>query len=291
MITSFGSDGSDSEDENNSSDERKTSTHLPEPGNSNHVPYLKSGEIGPALCPTGMQSPIKNSSRSYKLDSTNSTNISNSTSQCNEQSDENRIAGSDNKNSVIQGEKDFSPENKTRKDINVHNTVPKLDLKVSLVPGYGDDSDGEEEVRSKQEIKPLFPISQDENYTNVTNLLKDVHGAFTKNSGTNVQDPEQCNDNSEDTRETKDEPEKAEEKESKTDEDKSKTNIFLEDMQVCGKAFQRKKRIAFDGNYIDFYPNNLQKFAPCYSMCKKLFSPSLFIKLFKNFELRFSWNF
>lgn len=225
MITSFGSDGSDSEDENNSSDEKKT--------------LIRSeSEIGPAFCPPKMQS-TKNSSRQYKLDA---ANISNSTSQS-EQPNENKIAGSESKNNVAQGEKDLSTENKNRKD-----TIPKLDLNVSLVPGYGDDSDGEEEVRPKPEIKPLFPISQDEDaYVNTTNSLQDVQGTFPKSSSSDMQDSDRCSDNSGD-RETKDDPEKMEEKEPKTDGDKTKTNIFLEDMQMCGKAFQRKKRIAFDGN-------------------------------------------
>ncbi|XP_011696542.1 PREDICTED: formin-binding protein 4-like isoform X2 [Wasmannia auropunctata] len=243
MITSFGSDGSDSEDENNSSDENKTSTSLSEPGKSNSVPYVKSGEIGPAFCPTGIQSPTKNLFPSYKSDS---TDVSNSTNHP-EQLDEHKITESDkSKSSVVQGEKEFLMGNKNKKDINSHSTVPKLDLNVSLVPGYGDDSDGEEEVRPKQEIKPLFPIVQNEEYVNVTNSLKNTHDALAKNSD-NVQASDQCSDHSnEDTQEAKNDQEKTEEKESKVDEDKSKANIFLEDMQVCGKAFQRKKRIAFD---------------------------------------------
>ncbi|XP_018371537.1 PREDICTED: formin-binding protein 4-like isoform X1 [Trachymyrmex cornetzi] len=241
MITSFGSDGSDSEDENNSSDENKISTPLSESGKSNSTLYVKSSEIGPAFCPTGIQSPIKNLFHSYKSDS---IDTSNSTSHL-EQLDEHEISESDSKTSVVQGEKEFLMENKNRKDINVHNTIPKLGLHVSLVPGYGDDSDGEEEVRPKQETKPLFPIAQNEEYVNVTNLLKNTHDVPAKNSG-NVQASDQCSDNNEDTQETKNDNERMEEKESKPDEDKSKTNIFLEDMQVCGKAFQRKKRIAFD---------------------------------------------
>lgn len=248
MITSFGSDGSDSEDENNSSDDNKISTPLSESGKSNSAPYLKSGEIGPAFCPTGIQSPTKNLFPSYKSDS---TDISNSTNHP-EQLDERKIIESDSKNNIVQGEKEFLMGNKSRKDINAHNTVPKLDLNVSLVPGYGDDSDGEEEVKPKQEIKPLFPIAQNEEYVNVTHSLKNTHDGPAKNSG-NVQASDQCSDSNEDTQEIKNDHEKTDEKESKTDEDKSKTNIFLEDMQVCGKAFQRKKRIAFDGiNYIDY---------------------------------------
>lgn len=243
MITSFGSDGSDSEEENNSSDENKTSTS--ELGKSNSVPYLKS-EIGPAFCPTGIQSPNKNLFHSHKSDS---TDILNSTSQS-EELEEHKIIESDSKSNIVQGEKEFLMGNKNRKDINAHNTVPKLDLNVSLVPGYGDDSDGEEEVRPKQEIKPLFPIAQDEEYVNI-NSSKNIRDAPTKNSS-NVQASDQCSDSNEDTQDTKNDHEKTEEKELKMDEDKSK-NIFLEDMQVCGKAFQRKKRIAFDGiNYIDY---------------------------------------
>ncbi|XP_011269281.2 uncharacterized protein LOC105259194 [Camponotus floridanus] len=247
MITSFGSDGSDSEDENNSSDEKKISTAL-ELGNSNSVPYLKAGEIGPAFHPTGTQSPTKNLSHSYKFDS---TNISNCTNQS-EQSDKCKITESSNKNSIAQGEK-ISIGNKNRKDINTQNAVPKLDFKVSLVPGYGDDSDGEEEVKPKQEIKPLFPIAQDDEYIDVINSSKMSH-VSTKNSS-NIQTCDQCNDNG-DSQETKND-EKTQEKDSKIDEDKSKTNIFLEDMQMCGKAFQRKKRIAFDVPSTKVKQNNI----------------------------------
>jgi len=242
MITSFGSDGSDSEDENNSSDEKKMPKQsLSEPTNTNPVSYLKSGEIGPAFCPREIKSPIRNLPRPYKPD----LSISNSVNQP-EQSIEQKTVESDSKSSVSQEEKEFSIENKNRKEINVQNAIPKLDLKISLVAGYGGDSDGEEEVRPRQEVKPLFPISQDEDYTNVTKSLKNIHDIFAKNSN-NVQTNDQDNDNCGNIQETKDDHEKVEKKESKTDEDKSKTNIFLEDMQMCGKAFQRKKRIAFDG--------------------------------------------
>lgn len=241
MITSFGSDESDSEEENNSSDENKIIKPLSESGKSNSASYLKSSEIGPAFCPTEIQSSTKNLFHSYK---STSNDISNSSNRL-EEFEERKVTESDSKNSIAQGEKEFPTGNKNRKDNNIHNTVPKLDLNVSLVPGYADDSDGEEEVKLKQEIKPLFPITQNEEYVNITNSLKNTHDASAKNSG-NVQTSDQCNGN-EDTHEMKNDHEKVEEKESKTDEDKSKTNIFLEDMQVCGKAFQRKKRIAFDG--------------------------------------------
>lgn len=248
MITSFGGDGSDSEDENNSSDEKKATTPLSESENSNTVSYPKSGEIGPAICPTRMQMPIKNFS-CYKSDS---INISNSSQTQSEQSDERKITESDSKSSIVP-DKEFLKPDKSRKDINIHNAIPKLDINVSLVPGYGDDSDGEEEVRPKQEIKPLFPIAQDEEHINVISSLKNTHSAFMKNSS-NIQASDQCNDN-EDTQETKNDQDKAEEKESKMEEEKSKTNIFLEDMQMCGKAFQRKRRIAFDGILLTIFYN------------------------------------
>ncbi|XP_014469072.1 PREDICTED: formin-binding protein 4-like [Dinoponera quadriceps] len=245
MITSFGSDGSDSED--NSSDEKKTTILPSELGNS--ALYLKSSEIGPAFCPAVMQASARNLSRSYKPDST--VNISGSTNQP-EQSDESRLI--DGNNGSLQGEKEFFTEKKSRKDVTKHNAASKLDVNVSLVPGYGDDSDVEEEVRPKQEMKPLFPIAQDEDYA--TSTSKDTHEAFAKSS-CNVQSFDQSNDGNEDTRETKGDHEKTEEKESKADEDKSKTNIFLEDMQVCGKAFQRKKRIAFDVTSNKIKQNNV----------------------------------
>ncbi|XP_032677358.1 formin-binding protein 4-like isoform X3 [Odontomachus brunneus] len=253
MITSFGSDGSDSEDDNNSSDEKKASILLSESGNSNSALYPKNNEIGPTFCPTGMQSTTRNLSRPYKPDSTKAVNISNST-DLPELSDESRITESDSNNSTLQTEKELSMENKSRKDINKFNAVPKLDINVSLVPGYGDDSDVEEEMKPKQEIKPLFPIAQDDNYVSTTNALKDT--AFTKSSS-NVQVSDQSNNGNIDARETKSDHEKTEEKELKIDEDKSKTNIFLEDMQICGKAFQRKKRIAFDVTSNKIKQNNI----------------------------------
>src|SRR5262249_18647208 len=154
-----------------------------------------------ALCPTGMQSSTRNVSRLYKPDSTKSVNISNSTNQS-EKSDENKAIESDANNSTLQKEKEFSTENKNKKDITKHSAVPKLDINVSLVPGYGDDSDVEEEVKPKQEIKPLFPISQDEDYVSTVNTLKDTRGTFTKSSS-NVQGSDQSNDGNADSRETK----------------------------------------------------------------------------------------
>lgn len=253
MITSFGSDGSDSEDENgNSSDEKRTSTSIPVSGTATSVSYSKSKEIGPVFCQTqvtrsqGTQSPTKNTLRSYKVDTV--TSISATTTSQSEESVENRAAEFESSNSTVQEENEFSTENKSRRNFNV---VPKLDISVSLVPGYGDDSDGEEEIKPKQEIKPLFPISQDEDYS-MTSSLKDTHSIFSKTSS-NIQSPDHSNDNSGDVRETKNDHEKTEEKESKTDEVKPKTNIFLEEMQACGKAFQRKKRIAFDGKHINYF--------------------------------------
>ncbi|KAL6438012.1 hypothetical protein ACFW04_004351 [Cataglyphis niger] len=252
MITSFGSDGSDSEDENNSSDEKKTSTSLSKSGNSNSISYLKAGEIGPAFHPMGIQTPIKNLSHSYKPDSTNISSCINQS----EQFEKCKIAESSSKNiiSIIEGEKQFSIGNKNN-CVNTQNAIPKLDFKVSLVPGYGDDSDGEEEVKSKQEIKPLFPIAQDDEYIDVINS-KISYGVSAKNVS-NVQTSDQCNDNNGDSQEIKNDDEKMQEKESKMDEDKSKTNIFLEDMQACGKAFQRKKRIAFDVSSTKVKQNNV----------------------------------
>lgn len=247
MITSFGSDGSDSEDEDNSSDEKKTSlSRSSDSGNASFTSYPTSGEIGPVFCPTqGAQSLGASQSRSYKSDlASNSTN----------KSDERKVTKSDSKNNA-------EDTNKNKKDGRAYNEVPKLELNVSLVPGYGDDSDGEDEVKPKQEVKPLFPISQnEEEYANPTNS-KNSHSSFAKSADVTASD--QCNDGNEDTQETKTSREKiAEEKDSKADEEKSKANIFLEDMQqVCGKAFQRKRRIAFDGIIsILFFPPELHKF-------------------------------
>lgn len=242
MITSFGSDGSDSEDEENSMDEKKTSlSRSSDSGNTSFTSYPTSGEIGPVLCPTGTKQAFGASqSRSYKPDLTSSST---------NKSDERKVTRSDSKSNQAE------EKQPNKKDARTCNEVPKkLELNVSLVPGYGDDSDGEEEVKPKQEVKPLFPISQNEDeYTNPPSSFstKGTHSGFAKGSDI-TQASDRCNvDGNEDDIEekTKLNREKTEEKESKADEEKtSKTNIFLEDMQqVCGKAFQRKKRIAFDG--------------------------------------------
>lgn len=128
----------------------------------------------------------------------------------------------------------------------------KKDLKLSLVPGYEDDSDGEDDSsNNKKPSKPLFPISQNNNQsettvakkfeTNIGNIrIYDYRNADSttesKPEATNSTDDQNNVQSSvEDTIEESLEP---------------KINKFLENIDLPSKAFKRKKRIAFDGLHL-----------------------------------------
>lgn len=141
----------------------------------------------------------------------------------------------------------------------------KLDVvssaKISLVPGYGDDSDGEEDAVAKSPVdKPLFPISQYQETRSVymtepkVETKKITSGSiriFDYRSGESSQ--EQQNGSSEKT--LSEEVKTGEETEirdgdnaiEKEEQEQVKPNKFLDDIETPAKAFQRKKRIAFDG--------------------------------------------
>lgn len=144
------------------------------------------------------------------------------------------------------------------------------EFKVSLVPGYEDDSDNEEEATQPTEVKALFPISQYQaekstSYNEV--VLKKVETRQTESGCIRIFEyqsaesgkPEVASAESKESSKEADITENLE-TESRTAQSAPeivKPNIFLENMETPAKAFQRKKRIAFDGEYLmKIYQNN-----------------------------------
>ncbi|XP_033214231.1 formin-binding protein 4-like isoform X2 [Belonocnema kinseyi] len=135
------------------------------------------------------------------------------------------------------------------------------EFKVSLVPGYEDDSDNEEEVTQPTEVKALFPISQCQaekstSYNEV--VLKKVETRQTESgcirifeyqSAESAKAEVASTENQESSREPGiTESVETESRTSQSAPEVVKPNIFLENMETPAKAFQRKKRIAFDVN-------------------------------------------
>ncbi|XP_012280309.1 formin-binding protein 4 isoform X2 [Orussus abietinus] len=147
------------------------------------------------------------------------------------------------------------------------------DTKISLVPGYGDDSDGDDEISVKKStVKPLFPISEyqaNQSLVLPQNTTKDSLGTSTDNvrkvetkqlQGGSVKIFEYHNDNVLKDKENdlskkltqRNENVEVENKDKeeirivRVELEPPKPNIFLENLEAPAKAFQRKKRIAFD---------------------------------------------
>ena len=125
------------------------------------------------------------------------------------------------------------------------------DLKLSLVPGYEDDSDGEEESPRKPH-KPLFPIPETSSASTDSNSASERVKRLETNAGsiriydyrnTELEDKTEENINAAESNSGEDKPD-----ESKLDTE-AKANKFLESLDPPTKAFQRKRRIAFDGKY------------------------------------------
>lgn len=123
------------------------------------------------------------------------------------------------------------------------------DLNMSLVPGYDDDSEGEEETRKSTAVKPLFPIAEASNSnSNSGKIAKNIETTTGKIRIYEYKNNESSNDASEKNEEESKvvEPTGEKPEEEKMDLE-TKANKFLENIDAPSKAFQRKKRIAFDG--------------------------------------------
>ena len=120
------------------------------------------------------------------------------------------------------------------------------DLKLSLVPGYEDDSETEEDSPRKINLqqKPLFPIAESstEDSEKLSKRIELTAGSVRiyeyKKKEANLEANEE---HSTAASGVENEP-----KESKEDLD-NKANKFLDNIEMPSKGFQRKKRIAFDG--------------------------------------------
>ncbi|XP_031368407.1 interaptin-like isoform X2 [Apis dorsata] len=131
----------------------------------------------------------------------------------------------------------------TKKNNSKHNVNSDVDFRISLVPGYDEDSDVEEEV--KQEKKVLFPIPQiDEITENVSSYKSTLDDQIVNNNDDiNIERKNILEQNNEDILEKL---ECRDDSETKSEEDIQKGNKFIDNLHNRNKYFQRKKRIAFD---------------------------------------------
>ena len=141
----------------------------------------------------------------------------------------------------------------TKKSNSKHIPNCDLDFRVSLVPGYDEDSDVDEELEVKQEKKALFPIPQTEDTVETLptahRATQSKHPALDNSRVTDSNDSdvnaerknEQENEGTTESTECSDEPA------AKAEDDGQRTNKFLDNLHGRSKFFQRKKRIAFDG--------------------------------------------
>ncbi|KAJ8667431.1 hypothetical protein QAD02_009094 [Eretmocerus hayati] len=120
---------------------------------------------------------------------------------------------------------------------------PAKDFRPSLVPGYEDDSDGEEDTNNRRvSAKPLFPIPETSTTLNERKQIETPSGKiriydYRKDDDSANKDEEKKVEVNQETDEKQED--------TKTDLD-TKANKFLESIDAPTKAFQRKRRIAFD---------------------------------------------
>jgi hypothetical protein len=121
---------------------------------------------------------------------------------------------------------------------------PAKELKLSLVPGYEDDSEGEEEVTNPNST-PLFPIAQTDGFELKKSETNTCNTRIYEYRDADSIGPEKKSEDGE----AKSEDNVEEQSEESKSEQEYKTNKFLENIDALSKAFQRKKRIAFDGEH------------------------------------------
>lgn len=173
-------------------------------------------------------------------------------------------------NEIIKGEEEFSERVKKLRTVkDDRGKKSTKELRISLVAGYSDDSEPEEENSPKKLSAPLFPISEYKETLNSSsvrspgdsNPLREASGVdstvdsaklakfvgeeeqrlgdeeIKKNENNNRMDINGGNSNEAD-----------ENRGNKTDPENSRQHSFFDNIEMPSKAFQRKKRIAFDGN-------------------------------------------
>lgn len=145
-----------------------------------------------------------------------------------------------------------------KKSSSKHNPKSDLDFRISLVPGYDEESDAEEESDAKHEKKALFPIPQTEDMESTSSThgtMQNKHIVIEDNQVTDSNDSdvdtEKNNTQELNNENISEKAECAEKSGAKSEEDVQKSNKFLDSFHGQNKFFQRKKRIAFDGKNID----------------------------------------
>ncbi|XP_058796412.1 formin-binding protein 4-like [Phymastichus coffea] len=249
MITSFGNDESESEESEQEEKQkkqapmpRKSALKASKPADVPSKPREPNITIGQALPPVHY-GPQNRESLSEKL--AQNVNREKKTSSVMSSSEEDILTRLKNQAKLLQKQNSkVENESSTSND----KDDSQKDVKMSLVPGYDDDSEGEEDTRKSSTIKPLFPIAETSHSHNSNS------GKVAKNIETNtgkIRIYEYKNSESNDDEEKNDEDTKSNEATGDKPEDEkidleSKANKFLESIDAPSKAFQRKKRIAFD---------------------------------------------
>lgn len=295
MITSFGNEESEESESDSHVEEiaeskpkkvhhRKPSDYSSRERNNEVKSSSQSIEIGPSL-PPEMQEKIsgKNSSFSSSIENFLSTKSSSSSttksvssinSESSNGTEEDILRRLKNQAKLLQsmekntesnsrGGSPFETEhNKNKIQNESEKSQTQSELKVSLVPGYEDDSDNDEEIPPASEIKPLFPIVEYETDKPTIKIANDgiVKKVETRQTETgcirifeyrNVE-TEKTDTTDIETKELNKEIDNVDNSESESrinqpSQDIVKVNKFLENLETPTKAFQRKKRIAFDG--------------------------------------------
>lgn len=261
MITSYGSEGSDSEtgDEKEAKTEvspaaeRKPRRSVSKSRNTAKIPAPVIQPQLPAIAP--------NSTHEYKANET--TEIDVATDALGSKSGEDTEAKYLRRRSTeeveecsdaVSNESRGSKESLATKNNVKRVTESDVDFRVSLVPGYDEDSDAEEESEVKQERKALFPIPQTEQTVEIGATRKiTVDESRTTDSNDSDTNGEKGKVEEQDSGDVCERLEIREEASLKSEEDPQKGNKFLDNFHGRNKFFQRKKRIAFDGRTIIFH--------------------------------------
>lgn len=254
MITSYGSDESDSDTTDDNQLKNNTSSII-ESKNIDSVVKLRYNEKYSLPLPL-MQSQLISQNTNHKYEEKDNVEESGR-----ELLDLKSIEGTEmkylkNQQNVAQrlnecvdkpNDNRFITKSITKKNNSKHNVNSDVDFRISLVPGYDEDSDVEEEI--KQEKKALFPIPQiDEITENVSSykITLDDDQIVNNNDDINIERKNVLEQNNEDILEKL---ECRDDSGTKSEEDIQKGNKFIDNLHR-NKYFQRKKRIAFDGKNI-----------------------------------------
>ncbi|CAL7942168.1 unnamed protein product [Xylocopa violacea] len=261
MITSYGSDESDSDtaDENQP---KNNATSVIEPKGINSVPKSRGNEKFPS--PTPMLQPqlgtiSHNSNKQYE-DKTiaEETAIESVDSKVNENTDAKYLKSQVKQQNAIKDTEECADkttnsskttkESVGKKSSSKYGIDSDIDFRVSLVPGYDEDSDAEEESEVKQEKKALFPIPQTDETVEIVPLQKTMpeDNRMTDSNDSNDVNAEKKNMQDQDNEDITERLEYRDESGAKPEEDSQKGNKFLDNLHGRNKFFQRKKRIAFD---------------------------------------------